>query len=172
MFFKLNSCYTIDGVMELFDVKHTTKGMMGSANLRTRELTERFNMVADSNYSAQAIDYKIKNRKLKAVDFAIICDICGFEMWYRDRATDALLMALPIEKQLKFIMAAKKMTQEELRQIVTERTGKNISRSSISAKITGENVTVMELQVMADILGCDLKVYQRGTKNDGIEAIF
>ena len=69
----------------MFDVRRTIKAMMGSAGLSLRTLTEKFNEVTGQDITLQAMDYKIKKETMKMVEFVVVCDICGFDVRYRDR---------------------------------------------------------------------------------------
>lgn len=153
----------------MFDVKRTVKAMMGAANLNLRTLAEGYNIVTGQSITPQAMDYKIKNQTIKMVEFVVICDICGFEVQYRDRKTEGVFLAVPVEQQLKLIMEAAGYSQEKLRLEYIEKTSRKLSSSWFNVKITKEAIKVEELQVLVEIMGCDLKVFQRGTRNDMIE---
>ena len=100
----------------------------------------------------------------------MVCDICGFDVRYRDRQTDEVFLAVPVEEQLKQVMKAAGYTQEKLRQEYMRQTMRKLSSSWFNVKISKEAVKVEELRILVYIMGCDLKVFQRGTRNDMIEA--
>ena len=154
----------------MFDVKRTIKAMMGAAGLNLRTLTERFNVVTGQGITLQTMDYKIKKETMKMVEFVVVCDICGFDVRYRDRQTDEVFLAVPVEEQLKQVMKAAGYTQEKLRQEYMRQTMRKLSSSWFNVKISKEAVKVEELRILVYIMGCDLKVFQRGTRNDMIEA--
>ncbi len=68
------------------------------------------------------------------------------------------------KKYIKFLLSLNAMTFQMLADKMTEKTGKKYTYNSIKGKLDRNRVTLAEAQIIADILGYDLKWIER--KND------
>ena len=93
----------------------------------------------------------------------VICDILGFEFRMINRDTQQKAMVVPLMETLKRLFDEKGLSQDAVRRLFVEKTGKSIGQTGFSYKVLKENVKVNELFIIADILGYDVVVLNPAT---------
>ena len=93
----------------------------------------------------------------------VICDILGFEFWLVNRDTQQKAMVVPLMETLKRLFDEKGLSQDAVRRLFVEKTGKSIGQTGFSSKVLKENVKVTELFVIGEILGYDVVVLNPAT---------
>jgi hypothetical protein len=64
---------------------------------------------------------------------------------------------MPIREEIKSILAKENLTMSDLAEKISEKTGKNCSLQSISQRLLRGTLTFNDAEVIAEILGYDLK---------------
>ena len=147
----------------MFNVKETIKLMMAKKGYSLADICEEYNKKTGADFKRETFFYKFSKETIKATEMQVICDILGFEFWLVNRDTQKKAMVVPLMETLKRLFDEKGLSQDAVRRLFVEKTGKSIGQTGFSSKVLKENVKVTELFVIGEILGYDVVVLNPAT---------